>query len=78
MILNLAIWFALHVIFTRVEPWAGYGLRLDLPAPGSLDLAALALTLGAVVAVFRLKAGMLSVLAVWAVLGLAWTWFAGA
>jgi hypothetical protein len=40
--------------------------------PASLDPAALALTLGAVVAVFRLGLGMGAVLAVWGALGLFW------
>ncbi|HMQ93219.1 MAG TPA: chromate efflux transporter [Amaricoccus sp.] len=73
VIFNLAVWFALHVVFAEVAPWSGLGLSLDLPVPSSLDLAALVLTAGAVFAVFRLGTGMALTLAVTAALGLGWT-----
>ena len=73
VILNLAVWFALHVVFAEVAPWSGFGLSLDLPVPSSLDLAALVLTAGAVFAVFRLGTGMAVTLAATASLGLVWT-----
>ncbi len=63
VILNLAVWFALHVIFARVEPRSVFGLALDVPVLASLDVAALVLTAGAVFAVFRLGAGMAVTLA---------------
>lgn len=69
VILNLAIWFALHVLFAEVHEVRGLGLVLDVPVPTSLDLAALVLTAGAVLAVFRFKAGMLKVIAGCAALG---------
>lgn len=78
VILNLALWFALHVIFGEVRPWSGFGMRLDLPVLGSLDPAALALSGLAALAVFRFKAGMLAVLAGSAVMGLAWRAATGA
>ena len=71
VILNLAVWFALHVVFGRVVTWQGFGLSLELPVLASLDPAALILTLGAVVAAFRLRLGMLPLLVGWAALGLA-------
>jgi chromate transporter len=73
VILNLAVWFARHVIFAEVAPWSGFGLTLDLPVLASLDVAALVLTAGAVFAVFRLGTGMALTLAVTAALGLGWT-----
>jgi chromate transporter len=73
VILNLALWFALHVVFAEFRPWSDLGLRADLPVWSSLDVAALVLVLAAVVAVFRFGLGMGPVLAVWAALGLAWT-----
>lgn len=45
VIANLSVWFAMHVLFTRVGPWAAGPLRLSLPDPASLDPAAFALTL---------------------------------
>lgn len=72
VILNLALWFALHFVFGEVTRWSGFGLSLDLPDPGSLDPAALALSLGAVAAAFWLRLSLGWLLGVWAGLGLAW------
>ncbi|MDH7973312.1 chromate efflux transporter [Sphingomonas sp. AR_OL41] len=71
VILNLALWFALHTIFRRVTPFAAGPLRFDLPVPASLDPFALLLSLGAIVAVLRFKAGTLPTLATTAALGVA-------
>jgi chromate transporter len=62
VILNLALWFAIHVIFTQVTTWTAGPVELELPRPASVDWAALALTLLALVAVLRLKLGMAAVL----------------
>lgn len=72
VILNLAVWFALHFVFSQVTRWSGFGLSLDLPDPGSLDPAALALSLGAVAAAFWLRLSLGWLLGLWAGLGLAW------
>jgi len=56
VILNLAIWFALHFWFEEVEERAVGPLRLDVPDPATLDPAALALSLAALVAMFRFRA----------------------
>jgi chromate transporter len=72
VILNLAIWFALHVVFARTAPVSAFGVSLTLPDPASLDPAALALTVGAVIAVFRFRLGMGWLLAGWGLLGLGW------
>jgi chromate transporter len=78
VILNLAVWFALHVVFDQVRPWSGLGLSLEVPVWRSLDLAALALTAGAVLATFRYRFGMGPLLAAWAALGLTWSVLNGA
>jgi len=63
VILNLAIWFALHVLFTELETVRGpMGLRLLLPVPATLDEPALLIAVGAFVATFWLKARMLPTL----------------
>jgi chromate transporter len=77
VILNLAIWFGLHVLFGDVREVTGFGARLDVPRLASVDLAALVLTLGAGIALFRLKVGVIPVLAVCAALGLAYGFAAG-
>ncbi|MFL6304166.1 MAG: chromate efflux transporter [Candidatus Sulfotelmatobacter sp.] len=38
VVLNLAIWFALHTIFRQVRPVQGYGVSFDLPVFTSVDL----------------------------------------
>jgi chromate transporter len=63
VVLNLAVWFALHVLFTELRPIQGWGVSLDVPVISSVNLPALVLTLGAMLAVFRFKVGMIPVLA---------------
>lgn len=72
VILNLAIWFALHVLFGQVtETWVG-GVRLYLPDWASVNLASLVLALAAMVALFRFHIALGYVLAGSAVAGLVW------
>lgn len=71
VILNLAIWFAVHVIWREVARFEAGPLSLELPVLASVDWAAAALSVLALVAVFRLKLGMATVLAGSAALGLA-------
>jgi chromate transporter len=63
VILNLAIWFALHTIFRETFPVRGLGLSFDAPVVASVNLWALALSLVAIVAIFRLQIGMMPTLA---------------
>ncbi|GJD71428.1 putative chromate transport protein [Methylobacterium gnaphalii] len=63
VILNLAVWFALHTLFRQVHTLRpGLGLKLELPVLTSVDLTALVLATAAIVAVFRFKVGMISTL----------------
>jgi len=71
VILNLALWFALHALFATVEQRPFLAGTIDLPVWSTLNVAALLLTLGAVVAVFRFKAGTLPVLVMCAAAGVA-------
>ncbi len=64
VILNLAAWFALHTLFADIREIQAGGLSLDVPRLASVNLPALLLTLAAVFAVFRLRLGMLIVLAI--------------
>jgi chromate transporter len=63
VVLNLAVWFALHVLFAEVRNVQALGLALDVPVLTSVNLPALVLTLAALLAVFRFKVGMIPVLA---------------
>jgi chromate transporter len=71
VVLNLAIWFALHTLFRAVTPWSAGPLRSDMPILSSLDPWALLLALGAMVAMFRFNAGVLVTLASTSALGVA-------
>jgi chromate transporter len=63
VILNLTIWFGLHVLFTEVGALALGPFRPAWPDVTTLDPLALALSLLAVVALFWLKLGMVKTLA---------------
>ncbi|MEZ5788454.1 MAG: chromate efflux transporter [Xanthobacteraceae bacterium] len=63
VILNLALWFAIHSMFREVQPFRGYGLAFDMPVPASLDPWAFVLALGAAVILFWLRAGLIVTLA---------------
>ncbi|MFW6077616.1 MAG: chromate transporter, partial [Hyphomicrobiales bacterium] len=69
VILNLALWFGLHVLFRTVRVFTGFGMHLDLPVLRTLDPAAALLTLAALLAVFWLRLGLLTVLAASAAAG---------
>jgi chromate transporter len=69
VILNLAIWFALHTIFAELRPLTWGPVRFEMPVLASANVWALLLTLAAIVAVFRLKIGMIPVLAGCAIVG---------
>lgn len=71
VILNLALWFGLHVLFGTVEEVRVSVLRLWVPELATLDPWALLLSAGALVAMLRFHIGMLPVLGVSAALGLA-------
>ncbi len=69
VILNLSVWFALHVLFREVTPLSAGLLRLPVPVPASLDPAALALTAVAALLMLRLNWGLLPGLVVLAGFG---------
>ncbi|RCS23058.1 chromate transporter [Phyllobacterium salinisoli] len=62
VILNLAVWFGLHVVFDEVRTVTSFGLDLNMPVWSTLNLPAAALVLAALVAVFRFKLGPVTVL----------------
>jgi chromate transporter len=70
VVLNLALWFAIHTMFREVSPVRGYGLSFDTPVPASADAWALALSAAAIVAIFRFKIGMMWTLAACSAVGI--------
>ncbi|THK35361.1 chromate transporter [Ensifer sp. MPMI2T] len=70
VILNLAVWFSLNVLFRELYEARGFGMTIDVPVLSSVNVASLILTIAAMVAVFRFKTGMLTVLAGCSLIGL--------
>ncbi|MBW6420881.1 chromate efflux transporter [Rhizobium sp. XQZ8] len=73
VILNLAIWFGLHVLFREVRQIdlaPAVGLRLSISTLASIDLAALLLFVISALLLFRFKVGIVSVLALCGIGGL--------
>jgi chromate transporter len=62
VVLNLAIWFAIHTVFRQTMPMRAFPLSFDAPVPTSVDVWALALSLAAALAIFRFKVGMIPTL----------------
>src|SRR5215204_4478233 len=57
VILNLAIWFALHVWFREVRHIQGAWFSFDVPVFSSVDAWALLLSIAGIIAIFRFQAG---------------------
>ncbi len=69
VVLNLAIWFAVHTIFRETWPVRRFGFSFDAPVPASVDIWALLLSVAAMVAMFRFKVGMIPTLAACSAVG---------
>ncbi len=63
VVLNLAIWFAIHTTFRQVQPLRFHGTGFDAPVLSSIDPWAFALSVAAAIAIFRFKIGILPILA---------------
>jgi chromate transporter len=74
VILNLSIWFALHVLFAQLDERHFGPLRLLVPELTSFDPAAGALAALAMLAMFKLELGMPRTLAGCAALGVIVKW----
>lgn len=73
VILNLAVWFALHTLFAQVTTLQLGAISIDTPALGSIVLPSVVLSIAAAVAIFRFKASVIATLLVCALAGMAWT-----
>ena len=75
IILNLAIWFALHTLFAQVDQTRRFGVTLTIPDLASLSWPALVLSLAAMIAIFRFKIGVIPVLLASCLAGIAFRLF---
>jgi chromate transporter len=71
VVLNLAIWFAIHTVFRNTVPVRGFGLSFEAPILSSVDVWSLALAVAAAAAIFRFKVGMIPTLAACCLAGVA-------
>jgi len=69
VVMNLALWFALHVVFRQVRAVEILGITPDLPVLSSWDWRAALLSAAAMVAMLRLRIGMIPTLAISALAG---------
>ncbi|MGE4076739.1 MAG: chromate efflux transporter [Reyranella sp.] len=72
VILNLAVWFALHVLFAKLVPTPFLGASVLVPVLASVDWPSLILAAAAAVAIFRFRLGMIPVLLASALAGMAY------
>src|SRR5438477_10774757 len=70
VVLNLAIWFAIHTVFRETVPIRAFPLTFDAPNVLSVDPWPLALSIAAAIAIFRFKVGMIPTLAACCVAGM--------
>ena len=72
VILNLAIWFAIHTLFNKVDAVKLFGLSLELPTLASVDFSRLVLCVLAFVMIFWLKLKTFTVLLICVIAGMLW------
>jgi chromate transporter len=71
VILNLAVWFAVHTVFRQTTPVRAFPFSFDAPVLTSVDIWALTLSVAAALAIFRFKVGMIQTLAACGAAGIA-------
>jgi chromate transporter len=71
VILNLAMWFAIHTLFRETLPVRGLAFAFDVPLLHSADPWALILSTAAMIGVFRFRIGMLPTLGICSLAGIA-------
>jgi chromate transporter len=77
VILNLTVWFAVHVLFSRVGTLSAGPVHMSVPELASVNVEAAALSAFAFVLIFTLKRGILFTLAACALAALVWSGLTG-
>jgi chromate transporter len=77
VILNLAVWFALHTLFAQLHQVHAFGMALTIPVWPTINWPALAISVPAMVTIFRFRVGMIPVLASSCVAGIAYYFVVG-
>lgn len=71
VVLNLAVWFAIHTLFRETWKLRAGPLAFDVPVLGSIDVPAALLALAVAIAMFRFRLGMIPALAAASMAGVA-------
>jgi chromate transporter len=77
VVLNLSVWFTMHVVFARVDEREIGPLRLLVPDLSTLDVAAAVLASAAMIAMLRFHLSLPKTLAAAAILGMTWKLLTG-
>ena len=77
VILNLAVWFGLQVLFAVLKPVHLLGATIDVPQLSSANIPSIVLAAAAAIAVFRFKFGMVPVLLASSLTGVVYFLIAG-
>ena len=72
VIANLALYFALHTLFSESQQYSWGPVTTGLPVPGTVVWSAVVITALGFLLIFRLRWGVLRTLGVCAMAGLAW------
>ncbi len=72
VVLNLTVWFSLHVLFATVRGVAVGPLLLQVPEWATMDVAAVVIAIAAAIATLRFHAGVAGLLGGSAIAGLLW------
>jgi chromate transporter len=78
VIVNLAVWLSLHTVFGTVDIVHAGVLVLNVPVLSTISWPALTLSVAAIIAMFRFKAGMIPTLIACSAAGVAYYFLIGA
>jgi chromate transporter len=70
MVLNLAVWFALHTIFGSVRDVHAFGGHLQIPIWSTINVPSLVIAAFAMLAIFRFKLGIIQTIGGGAAIGI--------
>jgi chromate transporter len=70
VVLNLAVWFALHTVFGSLRDVSIFGVHLQIPAWSTINAPSLLITTFAMLAIFRFKVGIITTIGLSAGIGI--------
>jgi chromate transporter len=70
VVLNLAVWFALHTVFGSLRDANLLGVHLQIPVWNTINIPSLFITAFAILAIFRFKLGVIQTIGCSAVIGI--------